>query len=161
MLRLGFEPASLDLHQPRSLVTTLYQLGHSDCRIRVTNIISATIVLKSLGSTFSSPTRDVEATFHSSRQTLSNVDDIKAVVEKMKKQVNLRINFRTAETIARLFDANREKLLFAFPPKIYRWVWSAPKWQKRLIEFLFHSSYGCWGSWVVKFADLISCWNSA
>ena len=53
---------------------------------------------------------------------MSNVDDIKAVVEKMKKQVNLRINFRTAETIARLFDANREKLLFAFPPKIYRLV---------------------------------------
>ena len=150
MLRLGFEPASLDLHQPRSLVTTLYLLGHSDCRIRVTNIISATIVLKSLGSTFSSPTRDVEATFHSSRQTLSNVDDIKAVVEKMKKQVNLRINFRTAETIARLFDANREKLLFAFPPKIYRLVWSA---LKRFIEFLFHSWYGsagCCGSCFLK-----------
>jgi hypothetical protein len=47
------------------------------------------------------------------------LDDVKNVVDKMEKAVRFRINAgRDNEVIKRLYDTNREKLLFALPPKV-------------------------------------------
>jgi len=54
------------------------------------------------------------------RKSFSSVDDVSVIIEKMKKSVNLKLNFRPNETLARLYDGKRGKLLLAFPPKIYR-----------------------------------------
>ena len=47
------------------------------------------------------------------------LDDVKIIVDKMEKGVRFRINAgRDNEVIRRLYDSNREKILFALPPKV-------------------------------------------
>ena len=47
------------------------------------------------------------------------LDDVKQKVDQMEKAVRFRITAaRDNEIIKRLYDTNREKLLFALPPKV-------------------------------------------
>ena len=49
----------------------------------------------------------------------TRLDDVKTIVDKMESTVKFKINApKDNESIKRLYDTKREKILFALPPKV-------------------------------------------
>ncbi len=55
---------------------------------------------------------------------LNEVEDVKAQVDKMEKHLQFRIKAKEKETIGKMYDKARDKIVFAMPPKVNKIVLS-------------------------------------